>query len=150
RHAGGREVRGARFPPSGAEMSYTLTGRVESRLLSAIVPLVVACGLALTLHRWWPVEIAALMVGVGVVLDAALYDRVLSYQPGWASLPLGALELVLVVSLAGPVGIVAPLGPALAFFAAPGVLAQVLGPAAFPWLRLSYAEDGGELARVGI
>jgi len=131
-------------------MSYTLRGRVESRLLSAIVPLAVACVLALTLHRWWPVEIAALMVGVGVVLDAALYDRVLSYQPGWASLPLGALELVLVVSLAGPVGIVAPLGPALAFFAATWLLTQVLGHAAFPWLRLSYAEDGGELGRVGI
>jgi nitrous oxidase accessory protein NosD len=130
-------------------MSYTLRGRVESRLLSAIAPLVVACVLALALHRWWPVEIAALMVGVGVALDVALYHRVFAYQPGWVALPLGALELVLVVSLAGPVGIMAPLGPALALFAATWLLAQVLGHAAFPWLWLSYAEDGGELGRLG-
>ena len=105
--------------------------------------------LALTLHRWWPVEIAALMVGVGVTLDVALYHRVFAYQPGWVALPLGALELALVVSLAGPVGIMAPLGPALALFAATWLLAQVLGHAVFPWLRLSYAEDGGELGRLG-
>ncbi len=90
RHAGGGEVRGARIPPSGAAMSYTLRGRIESRLLSAIAPLVVACVLALTLHRWWPVEIGALMVGVGVTLDVALYHRVFAYQPGWVALPLGA------------------------------------------------------------
>ena len=89
------------------------------------------------------------MVGVGVTLDVALYHRVFAYQPGWVALPLGALELVLVVSLAGPVGIMAPLGPALALFAATWLLAQVLGHAAFPWLRLSYAEDGGELGRLG-
>ena len=130
-------------------MSYTLRGRIESRLLSAIAPLAVACVLALALHRWWPVEIAALMVGVGVALDVAVYHRVFAYQPGWVALPLGALELVLVISLAGPVGIMAPLGPALALFAATWLLAQVFGHAAFPWLRLSYAEDGGELGRLG-
>jgi parallel beta-helix repeat protein len=130
-------------------MSYTLRGRIDSRLLGAIVPLVVACVLALTLHRWWPVEIGALMVGVGVALDVALYDRVFAYQPGWAALPLGALELAVVIALAGPVGIMAPLGPALAFFAAAWLVAQVLGHAVYPWLRLSYAEDGGELGRSG-
>jgi parallel beta-helix repeat protein len=105
--------------------------------------------LALALHRWWPIEIAALMVGVGVALDVALYDRVFPYQPGWVALPLGAFELVLVVGLAGPVGIMAPLGAALAFFAAAWLLTQVLGHAVIPWLRLSYAEDGGELGHTG-
>jgi parallel beta-helix repeat protein len=130
-------------------MSYTLRGRIDSRLLSAIVPLVVACVLALTLHRWWPVEVGALMVGVGVALDLVLYNRVFAYQPGWVALPLGALELALVVSLAGPVGIMAPLGPALAFFAAAWLLAQVFAHVVLPWLGLSYAEDGGELGRPG-
>ena len=130
-------------------MSYTLRGRIDSRLLAASGPLAVACLLALVLHRWWPVELAALMVGVGLGLDVLVYDRLLSYQPGWVALPLGALELGLVLALAGPVGVAAPLGPALAFFAAVWVLAQVLGQAVIPWVRLSYSEDGGELGRTG-
>jgi nitrous oxidase accessory protein NosD len=130
-------------------VSYTLRGRIDSRLLAAIGPLAVACVLALALHRWWPVEIAALMVGVGVALDVGLYDRLFAYQPGWVALPLGVLEVALVVALAGPVGIMAPLRAALAFYAAAWLLAQVLGHAIYPWLRLSYAEDGGELGRPG-
>ena len=135
RHAGGREVRGARLPPSGAAMSYTLRGRIDSRLLAAIAPLVVACLLALTLHRWWPVEIGAVMVGVGVALDVALYHRVFAYQPGWVALPLGVLELALVVSLARFVGIVAPLGAGSCVLrrrvaARPGVRARRLPVAA--------------------
>lgn len=130
-------------------MSYTLRGRIDSRLLAAAGPLAVAALLALALHRWWPVELAALMVGVGLALDVLVYNRLLAYQPGWAALPLGALELGLVLAFAGPVGIVAPLRPALAFFAAAWVLAQVLGHAVVPWVRLSYPEDGGELGRTG-
>ena len=37
----------------------------------------------------------------------------------------------------------------MAFFAASWLLGQVLVHALFPWLRLSYAEDGGELGRTG-
>ena len=63
-------------------MSYTLRGRVESRL-AAFVPLVAAaCVLALVLHRWWPVEAAALMIGVGICLDAQVYHRLLPLPAG--------------------------------------------------------------------
>jgi hypothetical protein len=49
-------------------MSYTLRGRLESRL-TALVPVVIAAGvLALAQHRWWPVEAVALMLGVGLLL----------------------------------------------------------------------------------
>ena len=44
----------------------------------------------------------------------------------------------------------APLAIALGLFAAAWVLAQILGHAVLPWLRLSYAEDGGELGRLGL
>jgi nitrous oxidase accessory protein NosD len=44
----------------------------------------------------------------------------------------------------------APLAPALAFFAASWLLAQVLAHAGFPLLRLSYGDDGGELGRTGL
>ncbi len=43
----------------------------------------------------------------------------------------------------------APLGWAVALFAGGWLLAQVLGHAGFPLLRLGYAEDGGELGRLG-
>lgn len=130
-------------------MSYTLRGRVESRIAALLLPLAVACALAGVLHAWWPIELAALMLAVGVALDVAVYDRLLSYQPGWAALPLGALELGLLVALMHGLGIHAPLGRALAFFGAAWLWSQVLGHAGYPLLRLSYAEDGGELGRSG-
>lgn len=130
-------------------MSYTLRGRLESRLAAAALTLALAIALAAAERAWWPVELAGLMTVVGLVLDAELYHRLLPYQPGWVALPLGALELALVVTAVRALGIAAPLGPALALFAAGWLVAQILGHAALPRLRLSYAEDGGELGRVG-
>ena len=131
-------------------MSYTLKGRVESRV-AAFVPLIAAaCALALVLHRWWPVEAAALMIGVGICLDAQVYHRLLPYQPGWAAVPIGLAELGALVGLMHLLGIAAPLWEAAALFAAGWLLAQVLGQAGFPLMRLGYAEDGGELGRLGL
>ena len=45
-------------------MSYTLRGRLESRLVAALLPLLAACILAAGLPSWWPVGIA----GLGVIL----------------------------------------------------------------------------------
>jgi parallel beta-helix repeat protein len=130
-------------------MSYTLRGRLESRL-AALVPVVIAAGvLALAQHRWWPVEAVALMLGVGLALDLQVY-RWLRYQPGWAAVPFGLAELGAVIGLVHAAGIMAPLGQAIALFAGGWVAAQLLGHAAFPLLRLGYAEDGGELGRLGL
>jgi len=131
-------------------MSYTLRGRMDSRLGAALAPAVAAAILALVLHRWWPVEVAGLMVAVGLALDLLLYDRVIDYQPGWLAVPLGLLELGLVTALVYATGVRAPLPEAIAFFAGAWLLAQVLSHAVYPWLRLTYAEDGGELGRSGI
>jgi hypothetical protein len=130
-------------------MSYTLRGRVESRLAAAALTLALAVALAAAQRAWWPVELAGLMTLIGLVLDAELYHRLLPYQPGWVALPLGVLELALVVAAARALAIAAPLGPALALFGAGWLVAQILGHAALPRLRLSYAEDGGELGRAG-
>jgi hypothetical protein len=131
-------------------VSYTLRGRIESRV-AALVPVVVAAGaLALVEHRWWPVEAVALMLGVGLTLDLQVYHRLLPYQPGWAALPLGLLELGSLLLLMRAAGIAAPLGQAIAVFAGGWLVAQVLGHAGFPGLRLGYAEDGGELGRLGM
>lgn len=129
-------------------MSYTLRGRVESRLAAVLLPLLAACALAVALREWWPLELAGLMLGVGLALDCELYHRMLSYQPGWLALPLGALELGLVMALVRALGVAAPLVPALAFFGASWLVAQGLAHAGLPLARLSYAEDGGELGRV--
>jgi nitrous oxidase accessory protein NosD len=105
--------------------------------------------LAAAEHRWWPVEATGLMVGVGLALDVQAYDRLLRYQPGWAAAPLGFLELGVVLLLMRAAGVVAPLGQAIALFAAGWLVAQMLAHAGFPLLRLGYAEDGGELGGVG-
>ena len=130
-------------------MAYTLRGRLDSRLAVALPPLLVACVLALALQAWWPFELAALMLAVGLALEALLYHRLLPYQPGWAALPLGLLELGVVMGLSRLLHVDGPLVAALAFYASSWLLAQALGHAVFPLVRLSYGDDGGELGRAG-
>jgi nitrous oxidase accessory protein NosD len=130
-------------------MSYTLRGRIESRLAAALLPVLVAGALALALPAWWPVELAGLMLGVGLALDL-VYHRAFDYQPGWLAVPLGLLELAVVMTLALWLDLRAPLQPAIGFFVCSWLLAQLLAHAGFPLLALSYAEDGGELGRPGV
>jgi hypothetical protein len=131
-------------------MSYTLRGRVETRLAASLLPFAVAAVLAPVLHVWWPLELAGLMIGIGLALDVLLYHRLLPYQPGWAALPLGALELGLTMGAARWLDLGAPLRPALAFFAGSWLVMQVLAHAGLPLLRLTWPEDGGELGRAGL
>ena len=125
-------------------MSYTLRGRMQSRLASAVPALL----LAFALQRWWAIELVALMLAIGLALDL-VYDRVLDYQPGWLALPLGVLELGLVYSAMRALGLTAPLRWALLLYAVGWLAAQLFGHALFPRFRLEYAEAGGELGRVG-
>jgi Right handed beta helix region len=129
-------------------VSYTLRGRIESRLAAFLPVVVVACVLTALLDRWWPVQAAALMVGVGLALDVQVYDR-LRYQPAWAAIPIGVLELGILLGLMRLLDIMAPFSEAVLLFAAGWLLAQLLGHAGFPLLRLGYSEDGGELGRLG-
>ncbi|HXH87306.1 MAG TPA: right-handed parallel beta-helix repeat-containing protein [Gaiellaceae bacterium] len=130
-------------------MSYTLRGRLETRLAGVLLPFVLACLLSAALREWWPLQLAGVMIAVGLVLDVTLLHRLLPYQPGWVAVPLGLLELGATMVLVFRLDIEAPLWPALGFFAASWFLAQVLGHAGFPLLRLSYGDDGGELGRGG-
>jgi parallel beta helix pectate lyase-like protein len=130
-------------------VSYTLRGRVETRLAALLPSLLAACAIAALLRAWWPLELAALMTGVGLALDVVAYHRLLPYQPGWLALPLGLLELGMLMVLVRDLGIAAPLAAALAFFAGSWLLGQALVHAVLPFGRLTYAEDGGELGRAG-
>jgi nitrous oxidase accessory protein NosD len=130
-------------------MAYTLRGRLETRFATAAVALataLVACALT---GKLWPLEVVALMVLVGLALDVVLLHRAIPYQPGWAALPIGTLELGLTMLLAWALGVPAPIVPAIALFAVAWLLAQALGHAALPLLHHAYAEDGGELGRAG-
>jgi hypothetical protein len=118
--------------------------------VAALLPVLLGCCvLAAALHRWWPVELCVVMAAVGLVLDVQLWHRLFSYQPAWLILPLGLVELGLVLAIVFGAGLHAPLGPALALFAVGWVVSFTLAQAGYPFLRLSYAEDGGELGRAG-
>jgi hypothetical protein len=45
-------------------VSYTLRGRVESRLAPVLVALALAVTLAVAERTWWPLQLAAVMAGV--------------------------------------------------------------------------------------
>lgn len=126
-------------------MSYTLKGRLESRLAALALPVLVAAAV----HQWWLVELAGAMAAVALALDL-VYHRPIAYQPGWAAVPLGLLELGCVLGLARLLEIRAPLRWALLFYAGAWLWAQLLSHAILPLLRLSYAEDGGELGRATV
>jgi Right handed beta helix region len=130
-------------------MSYTLRGRLETRLAVSIVSFFAACVVALVLAAWWPVKLGALMIAVGLFLDVVLYHRLLPYQAGWLALPLGLLELGIVMGLVLALDVPAPLGFAFLFFAGAWLLGQVIVHGGLPLARLSYGEDGGELGRAG-
>ncbi|HET8556852.1 MAG TPA: right-handed parallel beta-helix repeat-containing protein, partial [Gaiellaceae bacterium] len=68
----------------------------------------------------------------------------------WTAIPLGAVELGALLAIVYGFGLHAPLLPALALFGAAWLLSFVLAQAGFPLLRLGYAEDGGELGRMGL
>ena len=130
-------------------MSYTLRGRIESRLVAALLPLAAAAVWSAFVWGSWPLELAALMLGVGLVLDVGGYHRLLPYQAGWLALPLGLLELAVVLVCARAFHVAAPLAPALVFYAGAWLWAQVLAHAGLPLAHMQYAEDGGELGRAG-
>jgi hypothetical protein len=130
-------------------VSYTLRGRIETRLTALLPVFLGACVLAGALRHWWPVELVVLMGAIGVALDLQVWHRLLPYQPAWAMVPLGAVELGAVMAVVVGFGLHAPVWPALALFGV-GWLSHVLfSQAGFPLLRLGYAEDGGELGRLG-
>src|SRR3954454_19702201 len=149
RHSRRRPVCRPPLPAEDQGVSYTLRGRAETRV-AALLPVLLGAGaLATGLHRWWPVELVALMAAVGLFLDLEIWHRLLPYQPAWAMLPLGAFELAALIGIVYGFGLHVPLLPALALFGAGWLAAVVLAQAGFPLLRLGYAEDGGELGRMG-
>ena len=152
RHARRRALRRARLPAEDQGMSYTLRGRIESRL-AALVPVVAAaCALAL--------RPAPLVAGRGGRADgrrrararhAGLRPAAAATSRAGRRVPLGAARARRPRSalMRAPRRSWRRSGRRSALFAGGWLLAQLLGHAGFPLLRLGYAEDGGELGRLG-
>ena len=76
---------------------------------------------------------------------SASTTALLDYQPGWLALPLGLVELGLIVlAMRMPVT-----WSALGLFALGWATAQLCGHVLFPRFHLEYAQGGGELPRAG-
>ena len=129
-------------------MSYTLRGRIESRLAALTVPLAAALTIGGAIGHWWPVELAGLMVGIGLAADL-VYHLALTYQPGWAAVPLGLVELGALMGTVSALGIHVSTGVALALFGGAWLWSVLLGQALLPTWRWGYAEEGGELGAFG-
>ena len=128
-------------------MSYTLRGRVESRL-AAVMSRSSSPASRLVLRAWWPVELVGAMLGAArSLLDVLVYHRFLPYQPGWAALPLGMLELGATMGLVFLLDIDAPLRPAIWFFVGSWILAQVLARGASA--RAAHVRRGRRRAGAG-
>lgn len=130
-------------------MSFTLRGRIETRLAAALLPFLAVCAVGIGFREWWPLQLAGLMLGTGLALDLA-YHWLLPYQPAWLAPPLGAVELAATMALVRLFDVQAPLGVALAFFALTWLLSQVLVHAVLPLAHLTYGDDGGELGGRGV
>ena len=80
------------------------------------------------------------MIAVGLSADC-LYHPALTYQPGWAALPLGLVELGALMATVLLLGVRAPVVAALALFGGAWVWTQLLGQALLPSWRWGYAEE---------
>jgi Right handed beta helix region len=130
-------------------VSYTLSGRLQTRLAVTVAPFVIACVLAAVLREWWPVALVGLMTVVGLGFDVLVLHRLFPYQPAWIALPVGLAELWATMIAVRAFGIDVETAAALALFAGSWLAAQIVGHAVLPVLRLTYGEDGGELGAGG-
>ena len=75
-------------------MCFTFLGRVETRLLSFIIPLYVTAAFALLQGNsdYW--TLFGVMVVVALALDLGVYIWWIDYQPRWLTLALGAFEFL--------------------------------------------------------
>jgi nitrous oxidase accessory protein NosD len=129
-------------------VAFTLRGRLETRLVAALLPFLAACVVSAAVTEWWPLQLAGLMLAVGLASELA-YHLLLPYQPGWLALPLGAIELAITMGLVTAFEVEAPVWAGLTFFAASWLVGQALVHAVLPFLHVTYGDDGGELGRGG-
>lgn len=131
-------------------MCFTWKGRLTARLISLTGPALATLvfWLATGQADYW--VLFGFMAVVGLTLDVTLYNMLISYQPRWLTLGLGAGEYLIlreVVMWPWPAPLIVRLfeREAAWFYVCGWVLAQVILHAVMPVLWLSWGDDGGEL-----
>jgi hypothetical protein len=147
-------------------MCFSFAGRIQTRLLSLVGPLMLLAGVALARADAGPLRMFALMAVLTLALDAGLYRWLIDYQPRWLTIALGALEFALLIGVMH--GLVwrpffrtppdfymvpelawrADVTAALALYVPSWLLAWLTTHALLPWLWPRWAEDSGELRRI--
>lgn len=128
-------------------MWFTFTGRIQTRLVSLVGPLLLAICLTV-LHEdrdFW--LLFGLMAVVGLLLDLGIYGWIIGYQPRWLTVVLGGLEFLLlkwIVEWPYPFEIRLHTKQALLFYSASWLLAWGTTQGVLPIFWPRWAEDGGE------
>lgn len=125
-------------------MLATLKGRLQTKvvtfiILAGITGLFVA-GSGSSIY----VELLVISVLVGLWLET-LWGVLITYQPGWLTFVLGAVEFIWIAVIAAWRGVDISLGAAAAYYLAAWITIQLFLLYILPILRLSWADDGGEL-----
>jgi hypothetical protein len=134
-------------------MCFTFLGRVETRLLSLIIPLYIAGAFALLqgTSAYW--TLFGVMVVVALALDLGVYIWWIEYQAHWLTVVLGAFEFLAMRQVIGwfpELNVRLSLEQALAYYLAAWLSAWLTTQALLPILWPRWAEDGGEIRRLSL
>ena len=129
-------------------MCFTFLGRVETRLLSLILPLCATGAFAVLggSGEYW--MLFGVMVLVALALDLGIYIWWIDYQPRWLTLVLGVFEFLAIrqaIEWFPALNVRLSLAQALSFYVVAWVASWITTQAVMPSLWPRWAEDGGEI-----
>lgn len=128
-------------------MSFTLTGRWQTRLATLIGPMALTWLFAVFTDKrdYWIVF--GLMLAVGLVLDLGVYGWLIGYQPRWLTLLLATLEFFILKGIMEwpyPLEIRLHTRQALELYLPAWLLIWLTLHIAIPFVWPRWVEDGGE------
>lgn len=134
-------------------MCFTSLGRIQTRLCSLALPLLVSSLFAIFERTgdYW--TLFALMALVALTLDLSVYAWLIRYQPRWLTIALGALEFVVIaklLDLAPTISLHLSFSQMLSYYVLAWLSGWITTQALLPLLWPRWAEDGGEFRRVAV
>jgi hypothetical protein len=128
-------------------MCFTFIGRIQTRLVTLIGPLLLAWLFTAVTHKpdYWTLFV--LMVCVGLALDVGVYGWVIGYQPRWLTLGLAAVEFIIlkwIMEWPYPFEIRLRTRQALELYLLAWIAIWLTLHVVLPLLWPRWVEDGGE------